>query len=229
MSVHTTKTPPSTTERLQTFLGSNRKLLTIISIVIIGGIVASVGISQWLDAQAERSAEAAEEIQELWESYRDESTDEAEATLRSAITEAVENHPRRYASLRALFVLGELEFSLGNYEASLESYEKLAALHGRSYIEPTALAAAAAAAEETGDIELARELHGRVVEIQDVPNLERPHSLFSLGRLAETQGDVDLALEYYNRLVDEHGSSSWTNLGRNRIIWLTSRGSVSEG
>ena len=81
---------------------------------------------------------------------------------------------------------------------------------------------------ETGDTEAARELYGRIVSLEDTANLERPHALFNLGRLAEAAEETDLALEYYNQLIDEHPDSNWTNLGRNRIIWLTSQGVGSE-
>ncbi len=227
MSDHTHK--PGKAEHIQQFLSANRKILSVIAVVLIVGIIASVGVSQWLNARAQASAEMAEQIQRLWEEYSSGSEGEGEEALRTAIDEAIEMYPRDYASLRALFILGQLEFELENYQASLEAYRDLADRHQGTYIEPTALAAAAAAAEEAGDAATARELYGRLVEIEDAPNLERAHGLFNLGRLAESAGDVDLALEYYNRLVDEHGGSNWTNLGRNRIIWLTSRGPATEG
>lgn len=229
MSDHTTKQAPSRTERIQTFLSTHKFGLSVISVVLIAGIVVSVGISQWLNVQSERSAEAAEQIQDLWDEYQDEDTEEAEAQLRQAIDAALEAHPRRYASLQALLVLGQLEYEGENYEAALAAFQQLADNHSGTYIEPTALAGAAAAAEETENTSLARDFYGRIVEIDGVPNLERPRALFNLGRLAETDGDAPLALEYYDRLVEEHSSSNWTNLGRNRIIWLTSRGSASEG
>jgi tetratricopeptide (TPR) repeat protein len=229
MSDHTTQKTPSRTERIQAFLSTYKVTLSILSVVLIVGILASVGISQWLNSQAERSAEAAEEIQNLWDDFQDNEDAETETELREAIETALETHPRRYASLRALLVLGQLEYQKENYEAALEAFRQLAETHDGTYIEPTALAGAAAAAEESGDAALARDFYGRIVEIEGVPNLERPRALFSLGRLAEAEGDTSLAVEYYQRLVDEHGSSNWTNLGRNRIIWLTSRGSASEG
>ncbi len=229
MSDHTTEKAPSRTERIQAFLVTYKVALSVIGGVLIAGIIASVGISQWLNAQAEHSAEVAENIQILWNDFQDESTDDAEAVLRETIETALETHPRRYASLRALLVLGRLEYQKENFEASAEAFQKLANAHSGTYIEPTALAGAAAAAEEAGDLSLARNSYGRIVEIEGVPNLERPRALFNLGRLAEMEGDFALAVEYYDRLVEEHGSSNWTNLGRNRIIWLTSREAASEG
>jgi tetratricopeptide (TPR) repeat protein len=233
-------------ETLNNTLTRYRTGLLIGSAVLIVGIIAAVAIAQWLNVRTERSAAAAEEIEDLWEDWQAARSDDANGTetsdgapsseerleieerLRAAITSTREDYENSYGGLRAGFVLGLLEWETGNFAEAETAFRALADAHADTYIEPIALANAAAAAEETGDTEAARELYGRVVALEDTANLERAHAVFSLGRLAEGAEEHQLALEYYNQLLDEHPDSNWTNLGRNRIIWLTSQGVGSE-
>jgi TolA-binding protein len=50
------------------------------------------------------------------------------------------------------------------------------------------------------------------------------HALFSIGRLHETQKDYAKAEETYNGLINRSADESWTNLAKDRIIYLTARG-----
>ncbi|MFP4211261.1 MAG: tetratricopeptide repeat protein [Alkalispirochaeta sp.] len=229
---------PSTAEKIGTFLSNYRTVLIVVAVVIFVGIFAAIGLSQYLNVRSERSAAVAEEIQDLWnewsatvsdgDSTEDEASPADDTALRDAIAAAREEFPGQYAELRALYILGQLEWELENYDAAGEAFLELAETFDDTYITPVALANAAAAAEETGEIDRARELFGRIVSLENVANLERSHALFNLGRLAEVQEEYDLALDYYNQLLDEHGDSNWTNLGRNRIIWLTSQGVATD-
>lgn len=239
MSDHTHETQHFS-EKLNAFFSRYRIALVVIAVVIIVGIVASVLLAQWINQRNERSAQAAEEIEALWEEWTAEQplpteeappelSDEAkeiETRLRSGITTIQDSYGGSYGAVRARLVLGLLEWDLENYAAAREVFEELAADQEGTYLQPIVLANAAATAEEGGDIERAQALYDQVVQLENVPNLERAHALFSLGRLAETTEDYQLALDRYNQLIDEHGDSNWTNLGRNRIIWLTSQGVV---
>lgn len=239
MSDHTNDTQHFS-EKLNAFFSRYRIALIVIAVVIIVGIVASVLLAQWMNQRNERSAQAAEEIEALWEEWTAEQplpteeapselSDEAkeiESQLRSTIATVRDSYGGTYGAVRARLVLGLLEWDLQNYEAAREVFEDLAADQEGTYLQPIALANAAATAEEAGDIDGAKGLYTQVADLENVPNLERAHALFSLGRLAEETDDFSGALERYNQLLDEHGDSNWTNLGRNRIIWLTSQGVV---
>lgn len=231
---------PSFADTLNAFLHNHRRLLLILGAAIVVLIIAAVAASQILSARADASVAAAERIQERWQAYQDadraagdeeaqSAPTEAEADLRAAIDEAISDFPNGYAALRARYTLGQLEWQLENWEAALEAFVGIADEHRTSYLTAPALLNAAAAAENLGNTDRARELYGRLVDGDISPNAEIAHALFNLGRLAEEAGDRDLALEYYNRLVDEHGGSNWTNLGRNRIIWLQSQGAGADG
>ncbi|MCG8480040.1 MAG: tetratricopeptide repeat protein [Spirochaetales bacterium] len=225
----------SFSDRLNVFLSHHRTTLLVLSVIVIVGIVATVVIAQLSNNRAERGALAAEQIEELWgewQASRPSSEEEEispetaalEESLRAAIAGTIEELPRRYGALRGRFVLGELEWELGNFDAARGAFLAVAEEHPDSHLAAIALFSAAAAAENAGDPDAATTIYGRIVAGEGDPNAEVAHALFNLGRIAEAQGDADLALDYYNRLIDEHGGSTWTNLGRNRIIWLTSRG-----
>ena len=237
MSDRSTTTSKSFSDSLIEFLGNHRKALLVIAGVIVVGIVAAVVVAQIANVRSDRAVRAAEHIQSLWSDYQDaagatDQVDQAaslEEELRTAITDAKDQYPRTYGALRAQFVLGQLEWSLENWQAAQDAFMAVVNDHRTTHLTAPAMFSAAAAAENLGELDRARELYGRLAEGTIQPNVEVAHALFNLGRLAEEDGDTQLALEYYNRLVDEHGDSNWTNLGRNRIIWLTSQGAGAEG
>lgn len=49
---------------------------------------------------------------------------------------------------------------------------------------------------------------------------------FNLGRLAESQKQWAVAKDAYQKLLDSFGSSSWTKLARDRIIYLKAQGLI---
>lgn len=238
-------TPTTTTsraERLSAFLGRNRTLLLALAIVLVGGIVVSVVLAQVLDQRAEAATMAAESLQDDWDAFSSArptfaaedgspaALTEEEQELADSIREQAErilaDWPRSYGAQRAHFVLGNLAWELQDYEGAATHYTTLAEEFSRSYLAPIALMNAAAAYENLGESDTAAGLYGRVAD-STAATTEVARAIFNLGRLAEAEGDTERALEHYRRLVDEHASSNWTNLGRNRIIGLTSQGAGS--
>ncbi|MFO8041618.1 MAG: tetratricopeptide repeat protein [Alkalispirochaeta sp.] len=221
---------PAFTERLTSFLSRFRKVLIFGGIAVLVAIIAAVVVAQVMSARNDASIRAAEELQELWDDYDADSEDAsvAQEDVREAVSQLIDEYPRTYGALRARMILAELEWQLENWEAAQDAYMAVVDEHGRNHLTGPALFSAAAAAEEAGNLDRARELYGRVADGEGDPTTEVPHALFNLGRIAELQSDQALAIEYYNRLIDDHSSSNWTNLGRNRIIWLTSQGAGAD-
>jgi TolA-binding protein len=91
---------------------------------------------------------------------------------------------------------------------------------------PIALANGAAAWEEATDGENATRLWSRIVEEYGAEAAESARALFALGRIAEGEGAFEDAAVRYNTLLDDYPASSWTNLARNRIIYLTTEGLI---
>ncbi len=221
---------PGFTDRLIAFLSRSRKALIISGSVVLVAIIAAVIVAQVMSARNDASIRAAERIQDLWSEFDPDSedADQAEAELREEITQVIEEYPRTYGSLRARMILAELEWEQENWDAAQDAYMAVVNEHPQNHLTGPALFSAAAAAEQTDDLTRAREIYGMILDGAGDPTTEVAHALFNLGRIAEAENDVGLALEYYNRLIDDHSASNWTNLGRNRIIWLTSQGVGTE-
>jgi tetratricopeptide (TPR) repeat protein len=228
MSDTTTETR-SISHRIGAFLTRYRTVLLVVSIVIVGGIILAVGVYQLLERRAENAARSAELLEERWDEWRALPEEErAESPIvsdiRDTVAEIGAQYERSYGDLRARSILASLEWQLERYEEARSAYLSIADEFPRSHLAAISLAGAAAASENLGEIDRAREYLERIASGEGAPSSEMPRALFNLGRLAETDGDYDTALEYYNRLVDEYGGGSWTNLGRDRIIWLASQG-----
>ncbi|TVR69797.1 MAG: hypothetical protein EA427_07350 [Spirochaetaceae bacterium] len=225
----------TTSERLAAFLSGHRKLLLIIGALMLVSIFGAVVIYQVYDSRMESAARAAELLSQDWEEWqrlnRAEDGDPAsalETRIRNRAQATIQDYPRSYGALRSLHILSMLEWELENYDALHETALELVERFPRSHLAGTALVNAAAASEEMNDRAEARRLLERVAAGEGGPTLEKARALFNLGRLAEEEGSPGEALDYYNRLVEEHPDSNWTSLGRNRIIWLSSRGLGAE-
>lgn len=207
-----------------------RTPLIVSSIAIIGAIIASVAVFQIIESRNETATRAIEQLEDevqelLFElAAEDLATSEQFAELSEQITGVLEDYAGTYAEQRGLWLAAALNYEAGNYDDAQMSYTQLAERFPDSYLVAPALASAAAAAEVAGDLEGAAQLLQRLADGEGAPSANQPQALFNLGRIAEQQGTPVVALGHYNRLVDEHPGSNWTNLGRNRILWLTTQG-----
>jgi len=229
----TTEGKQPLSQRIGDFLHRYRTVLLVGSVVLLGGIIVAVAVYQFLDNRAERAARAVELVQERFDDYEALSDEEKAASsvpdeIRADIADIRDRYGRSYGDLRARWILASLEWELENYGEAEELYVSIVEDFPRSHLVGVSLAAAAAAAETRGDTDAAEEFLLRLADGEGLPNSEQSRALFNLGRLAESTEDWQTAYRYYNRLVDEHGQSSWTNLGRDRIIWLTSQGLAGE-
>ena len=225
----TTRERTSIAHALGRFLSTKRKALLIGAVVVVGGIIVAVGAYQFLDRRAERSARAVELLEERWVEWQtlpEEERTESELTaeIRSSIEEIGDAYRGSYGDLRARYIGASLEWELERYEEARTAYRSIVDDFPRSHLVGVALAGAAAASENLSDIDEARGFLARIADGEGLPHGEQARALFNLGRLAEAEQEHALALDYYNRLIEEHGESSWTNLGRGRIIWLASQG-----
>lgn len=243
MSVGHSTEKPSISDRLQSFLSKNHVAIWIFIaaafVLVVGGVVYSQVVRNRSIALAEAS-EALDDLYERWlGAYRNERNAQGDAFQASAETAALESelrqliattvatHARTAAATRARHTLGGLEWELGNFAEAREAF-LAAATDASSHLAPIAVFNAAAAAEQLGNVDEAVSGYTQVVEWPSAA-LEKPRALFNLGRLNEARGDTAAAISTYERLVDEYPGTSWTNLGRNRIIWLNSRSSTSAG
>lgn len=225
---------PGFTDRLTTALSRYRRFLLWFGLALVIGVIGSVAIFQVLETRHETAAREAELIATDWEAWENTAADDTdrlsalESGIRTRASALLQDHPRSYGSLRTLHILAQLEWALGNHTASRDRALEIPNRFPDSHLVGTALTIAAAAAEESGDLEEAREYLRRIATGEGAPTAEAPRALFNLGRLSEATEAFSEALDYYNQLIDEHPTSNWTNLGRNRIIHLTSQGVAAD-
>ena len=214
-------------ERFTGFLQKNRVPLLVVTATLIVAIVALFVTIEILNTRQQEATVLAERVQRRFDAWL-EASDEARPAIREEIDrmidETVSRYSRSYGATRALFIRGRLAWESEQYEDARVAFERLADRFSRSHLAPTALFNAAVAAEAGADPDGSERILTRIVDQYGTDSIESPRALFNLGRLAEEAGRYDDAGARYNRLIEEYAGSSWTNLARNRIIFLTVNG-----
>ena len=208
---------------LATFLSNNWRALLVIAVIIVVLVIGGGIYTLVHQNRVENSAVAAEQVQSLyadWQAAEGEEKDEIAQQLVSAGEEAIDNFSGMYAAARSHLVLGRMAYDQEIFEKALEHFNALADSQPKSYLAPVSLMYAATAHEETEEYENAIAAYQRVRENYFDTFPEVPHALFSIGRLYEKIDNKDAAMQAYNEVIDDFSSSNWTNLARDRIIYL---------
>ena len=198
-------------------------LISVLGAIAIVAIVWAI-VTGVTGKRTESSTVLVERAEQKFEAWIDEEDEEAAATiaeeLQIELARVISEYPRLYAAQRAYHVLGSFLFRTENWLPAAESFLELADRFPKSYLAPVSIINAAIAYEEAGNLQKAVEAYLRVTNEYASKSPEVARVLFSLGRISEALGSPEEAIDYYNRLVDEYTSSSWTNLARDRIIYL---------
>lgn len=199
-------------------------------IVVTLGVFAYYQIQENRANDAARLAETLQEDYESWQNAEEEERAELEEAVQSSIDEIVSDYAGTYAAARAVMIRAEIAWEKEEWAASAESYLQVASEHPDSHLAPVALFNASAAEESAGNLDTALGHVNTLLEDygDEGPTPEIARALFTRGRLNEEQQNYEDAADTYNDLVDEHPDSSWTNLARNRIIALKTRGLIAE-
>ncbi len=208
-------------ERINTGITRNWKLFIL---VIVGMIFVMIGIMTLSFIQEKNrntSAELSEEIQELYDDWiSEEPEDRDDDSIKTLIDKALAEHPGHFAAQKALFVRGKMAYEEENWAEAAENFDELANRWPRSYLAPVSLFNSASAKEQAGNAEDAEQTFYRIIELYAETSPLIPEVYFNLGRIAESVNDVDTALEKYNEIIAGYPGSRWTDLSRNRIIFL---------
>jgi tetratricopeptide (TPR) repeat protein len=199
-------------------------------VVVVIAVFAYVEIQQ---ARANDSARLLEQLQDdfdAWANAEEDQKEELEQVVIDSVTEITDSYSGMYASARALMIRAEVHWEKEEWADAASYYAQVAEDFTESHLGPVALYNAAAAEEAAGNDDAALGHINTLVERYsgDEPVPELARALFTQGRLNEAQQNFDSASEAYNRLVEDHPESSWTNMARNRIISLKTRGLISE-
>lgn len=215
------------------FLTRFWKTIVIILVIVAVAIIGVFTYSEIRSARQNESARALEQLQddyESWQSTEEEQRESLEDTVHSQVEDIVDEYSGMYAASRALMIRAEISWENEQWGEAASDYERVADNYRDSHLGPVALFNAAAAQDAAEQPESAVGLLDTFVERYGggEPTPELTRALFARGRLYEQLENFDSAEESYTRLVDNHSESSWTNLARNRIIALKTRGVISE-
>lgn len=201
-----------------------------------GIVVVTIGIFAYVQIQENRANEAAQMAEELqldyeaWQNAEEEEQSVLEEAIQDSIDELVDRYSGTYAASRALMIRAEIDWEQEEWPAAAETYARVADEYRDSHVAAVALLNAAAAEDAAGNTETALghvdTLIERYADGEPTPELAR--AFFARGRLNEELRNYEIAADAYNGLVEDHPESSWTNLARNRIIALKTRGLIVE-
>jgi tetratricopeptide (TPR) repeat protein len=175
----------------------------------------------------ERATKLVEEAAKQFDTWKAEAAGEKKDSARKELSDRldliVRKYPRQYAAQRARLVRATVLTTEEKWEQAAQEYTALADAYPSSYFAPIALFDAAVAMENGKNQTAAIDTYGRLIQRYPKSYLT-PHALYSRGRLHEAAGETDKAKADYTTLSDNHSTSSWTRLGKNRILALEIKG-----
>lgn len=210
-------------ERTEGFLGSNRKLLVIILIVIL---LAVAGVAIGVNLHGRQVSDNYEELYNLEESYNslmllDETTEEFTTSLsefEGNVDVFVADHDiSTYLGARATMLLAEVRFMQEDWESAYQLYLAVAEAHRNDYLGPLGYTNAAVAAENNANKEEALRLYTLIWDNYGNTCAEAPQALFNQARLEYENGNEDIARSIFEQLTTEFPNSYYTSIAR---TWL---------
>jgi len=208
------------------FLGTNKKLLSIIGIILLLGLVGLwIGLSV-ADSNADKRQLLIDGLQEnysTWVALADKTTAEAKAsaeTLVSGLQALASKGGSKYPELKAGYLLAMVNYTNGDYAKALEGFLQVATNGKDSYFGPLSLTNAAVASEQLGDRAKALEYYQRVYDTYGKDTSEAPKALFNVARLQEANNNVALAKAVFQQLSDEFPNSEYAKLAKSRLVVL---------
>ncbi|MCX7040166.1 MAG: tetratricopeptide repeat protein [Spirochaetes bacterium] len=200
--------------------------------ILIAAAVFLVGYLIWSEVGKKRTidstllVENAQVLFNTWGSEQDAAKKSAlEKDLSDQLDGLIARYPRKYGGQRGLFLRAELRFKNKAWDDARKDYEELVRRFPASYLSAISLFNAGVSAEEKGDAEAALGLYMRVVEKYPDSGAS-PRALFDAARLDEQKGAWEDARKKYERLDSDYALSTWTKLGKNRIIALKVEGKL---
>ena len=217
-------------ERFSTFIHANRYVFLVAIGAIFVLVIAFVVVSEVQSARTQKSVtlvEAAQQQFQTWKNASQTKKTDIEAKLLPQLNSIIKKYSGLYSAQRALFIRGNLYYDKKEWKLAAESYQSLAKGFPHSYLAPISLIDAGAAYEQAGNNSAAAKAYEQIAKNYGSSTPEKPLAIFSLGRLAEARKDYKAAKTQYDLLVNDFPSSSWTNLARDRIIYLQVKGLIS--
>jgi tetratricopeptide (TPR) repeat protein len=211
---------------LATFLKKNMKAIGITGIaliVILVGLWIGISVTANTHSSLQESIDTLGDQYTQWTALEDLSSDEA-VTLSDSLTEeltVLANHKSNvYATVKANYLLGMIEFKLESYDEALQYFLTAAEKGKDSYLSSLSLFNAAVVSEKLDDSVKALEYYQRVYDDSQGKAVEAARALFNVGRLHEESGEVELAKAVLQQLADEFPNSEYAKLAQTKLVLL---------
>ncbi|MDR1238881.1 MAG: tetratricopeptide repeat protein [Treponema sp.] len=213
---------PNIGETLNDFAQRNRRAIFIFFGMILALLAVFAGAQGILGASRNKALAAAEEFNRRYDTLRPDLADPSKSSDVSALLEDLNQFAEKtsgYAGGRVWAMIGSIHVEKQEWPEAEQAYASAAKAAAKTYLAATAFFNAAAAAEEQGNAAGALDYYTQCAALADLfPPVDRAR--FAIGRLREEQGNIAEALEAYRQLTAGDSDSVWTNLARNRIIFL---------
>jgi tetratricopeptide (TPR) repeat protein len=206
-------------------------LISLLGIFIIV-LVTILIVTEVRKNRSEKSLVQVERLRDDYDAWKEMEDDEEKTGLEKDIIERADHiintYGNYYAAQRALLIKGLVSYEKEEYKQAADYFTKLADTYTQSHLARVGLFNAATAYEELEDYDTAIEAHSKLIERYSGETPDIARSLFNIGRLYELKQEFAQARENYNRLIDNYGSSDWTKMARNRIIYFDAEGVAAE-
>ena len=223
-----TNSKVSIKENVAHFIQKFRVFLIAFLALIAAGIIAAAVYQEISKVNSAAMTKVIEELDAAYESTKTAKTDQEKLDSQKIFEENFakieKSFPGSYAAQRGNFYQGNLKYESKDFGSAEAAFSKAALEMETSYLAPIALMNAAIAAEENANLAKAVEYLTTLSKKYSKNSPLAIRALFNLGRIAEIQKNWTSAKEAYQKLLDSYGSSSWTKLARDRIIYLKAQG-----
>ena len=213
----------SVSERVNEFVQRYRKIIFIVTGLIVVSLVALVAALSIMDMLRGKSISAVEEFGSRYETLRPSITEEYSAIdVEELLTDlkTFAEGKSGYAGGKAWSIVGNIYSDMKNWAEAETAWVSAAKAAKKTYIVPLAYFNAGAAAEEQGKTAEAIDYYSECLAFSaDFSGAARAQ--FAIGRLRESMHDNAAAIEAYRAVISGWVyDRTWTSLARSRIIAL---------
>ena len=198
-------------------------------VLIIGLAVVLVAVAAgavWTQIDASTKTAFAVKIDKsqtdygTWMLSGDDKRAEAAKTLETDLTDIEKSAPAGYGLAKAWFLHGNYLANEKKWPEASNAFHKAYEADPANYLAPIALVNDGVAQEEAGSADAALKAYAEFEAHFAADPVLAPQVFFTEGRLLESQSKTDDALTAYKKLLQKFPESSWTKLGRDRILLL---------
>ncbi len=133
----------------------------------------------------------------------------------------IETHQNTKAAYESEYFLGHIYFIKGDFEKSLEYFEKASSGKKNFYITILSLVGKGTCLEELGKYNEAISLYEMMIKKYKDSYLV-PYLEYSIAQIFEKQKKFEAAQERYTKLIEKYGWSSWSQFADKKLILIKS-------